>query len=73
MMKGGNIYDLQKILGHSTIGMTERYAHLSPTHLEGAMQIVNFGREMSVEGGEKDPKNVQNFGPDSKLAVISGA
>lgn len=43
MMKGGNIYDLQKILGHSTIGMTERYAHLSPTHLENAIQIVNFG------------------------------
>lgn len=29
MMNGGNLYDLQKILGHSNLRMTERYAHLS--------------------------------------------
>ncbi|MGZ6289782.1 MAG: tyrosine-type recombinase/integrase, partial [Bdellovibrionota bacterium] len=58
MMKGGNIYDLQKILGHSTIGMTERYAHLSPTHLENAIQIVNFEGEKQNDS----PKTVQNFG-----------
>jgi integrase len=31
MMNGGNIYRLQKILGHKSIIMTERYSHLSPT------------------------------------------
>lgn len=36
MMAGGNIYDLQKILGHSSIEITERYSHLSPEHLKGA-------------------------------------
>ncbi len=42
MMKGGNIYDLQKILGHSSVTMTQVYAHLSPQHLQKAIQIVNF-------------------------------
>ncbi|MGZ3695749.1 MAG: tyrosine-type recombinase/integrase, partial [Bdellovibrionota bacterium] len=42
MMNGGNIYDLQKLLGHSTLEMTQRYAHMSPDHLEKAIQIVSF-------------------------------
>jgi integrase len=30
MMRGGNIFKLQKILGHQSMAMTERYAHLAP-------------------------------------------
>ena len=40
--RGGNIYDLQKILGHSTIQVTERYAHLSPERLRGKTDILSF-------------------------------
>jgi integrase len=36
MMNGGDILTLQKILGHSTIIMTMRYAHLSSEHLKSA-------------------------------------
>jgi integrase len=43
MMNGGNIYDLQKILGHSSLEMTQRYAHLAPEHLIQASNIVSFG------------------------------
>jgi hypothetical protein len=42
MMRGGNIYDLQKILGHSKLEMTERYSHLAPEHLEKAINIISF-------------------------------
>jgi integrase len=33
MMRGGSLYDLKEILGHSDIKMTARYSHLSPSHL----------------------------------------
>ncbi len=36
MMNGGDIITLQKILGHSSIIMTMRYAHLSKEHLAEA-------------------------------------
>lgn len=36
MMNGGNILTLQRILGHSSITMTMKYAHLAPEHLQEA-------------------------------------
>ena len=39
MMKGGNILALQKILGHHSLAMTIRYAHLAPDHLQEAKKL----------------------------------
>jgi integrase len=39
VMRGGNILTLQKILGHSSLTMTMRYAHLSPDHLQDAIRL----------------------------------
>lgn len=39
MMNGGNILVLQKILGHTDIKTTMRYAHLAPDHLEEATTL----------------------------------
>jgi integrase len=36
---GGHILTLQKILGHSKIEMTMRYAHLLLDHLEDALTL----------------------------------
>jgi integrase len=36
MMRGGNILTLQRILGHQSLTMTMRYAHLAPEHLKEA-------------------------------------
>ena len=33
MMNGGDLYELAKILSHSNIKMTERYAKLAKTHI----------------------------------------
>jgi len=38
MMRGGNLYELQKLLGHKDITMTMRNAHLSPEHLRASME-----------------------------------
>lgn len=40
IQNGGNILNLQKVLGHSNLVMTMRYAHLEPDHLQDA---VRFG------------------------------
>ncbi|WP_428839769.1 tyrosine-type recombinase/integrase [Burkholderia ambifaria] len=39
MINGGNILALQRLLGHSSLTMTMRYAHLSPDHLEEARRF----------------------------------
>ena len=39
IQNGGNILTLQKILGHSSLAMTMRYAHLAPDHLVDAVRL----------------------------------
>ncbi len=43
MMNGGDLYELAKILGHSNIKMTERYAKLGRQHIA---RTGNTAREM---------------------------
>lgn len=43
MMNGGNIYTLQKLLGHTDIKTTMIYAHLDNQFLKEATEIINFG------------------------------
>lgn len=38
---GVSLYEVQKVLGHSTPVMTQRYAHLAPEHLRGAAQALD--------------------------------
>ncbi|MCV6621161.1 MAG: tyrosine-type recombinase/integrase [Cellvibrionaceae bacterium] len=39
-MSGGNILTLQRVLGHSDLKVTMRYAHLAPDYM---MQVVDLG------------------------------
>lgn len=48
MMNGGNIIVLQRILGHSDIRVTMRYAHFAPDHLEDAVQLNPLVASVSV-------------------------
>ena len=66
MMSGGNLGDLQSILGHSSPMMTGRYAHLSPHHLISKANV--FGITVS----ENPVGNVITFPAHTKFAVLSG-
>jgi len=44
MMNGGNILVLQRILGHTDIKVTMRYAHFALDHLTDAMKLNPLDR-----------------------------
>lgn len=46
----GNRYALQKLLGHTTPEMTDRYSHLDPGFLQGQAEVV----EIDMRRGKKD-------------------
>ena len=72
MMSGGNILSLQKILGHSTMQMTMRSAHLAPEFLHKEMEKHYLGhtREEKIsplESASQVQNGSDNFGKiDSK-------
>lgn len=52
MMNSGNILVLQRVLGHTDIKMTMRYAHFAPDHLEDAVKLnplAMSGDKVAVE------------------------
>lgn len=47
MIHGGDIYQLQKILGHTKIEMTMRYIKYSPNYLRDAVKGFNLGMDQN--------------------------
>jgi integrase len=41
IMRGGSLKDVQELLGHKTMTMTLRYAHLSQEHKRNAVNLLN--------------------------------
>lgn len=49
MMQGGSLLALKGILGHASLTMTQRYAHLSPGHLKAEVARTERGRNRAEE------------------------
>jgi len=58
VMAGVDIYTLKDILGHKTISMTLRYAHLAPTHGTSAVRLL-------------DANNASNAPRDNEVKVVN--
>jgi integrase len=54
MMNGGDLYDLAKILGHSNLKMTERYAKLAKSHIAQTGSTARVIWKM-MEGERREP------------------
>ena len=48
MMNGGNLFDLQKLLGHTDFKMTMRYAHLTPDHLQSSVKFMSIASDKTI-------------------------
>jgi integrase len=49
VQRGVDLYHVQKLLGHSSIKTTERYAHLAASNLKHAINVLNIPSEVSHE------------------------
>lgn len=63
---------LQKLLGHSTLAMTLRYAHLAPDHLAGEVARMSFAAPMAglVDMGEARRKRAADGTPTMVTAEV---
>jgi integrase len=80
VMAGVDLYTVKEILGHKTITMTQRYAHLSPGHQRQALERLADRRACSPdsqvtcdrESRTSAPSKVPNAGEQVALLVAPG-
>lgn len=72
VQSGGNLLALQKILGHSTLAMTMRYAHLAPNHLNEALTLNPVGQILGKPENISGTKKPQPVIKQSVTASVFG-
>ncbi len=70
MMSTGDLPTLQKILGHATLAMTMRYAHLAQGHIRAAMDAFAFSTRLAHGAKISLDRRVN---PDAPVAQVDRA
>jgi integrase len=60
VMRKGSLKDLQEILGHKTLTMTMRYAHLSQEHKKKSINVLNGLTSKKENGKQEDLKEAKD-------------
>ena len=61
MMRGGSLQALQKNLGHATLAMTQRYAHLSPEYLRSEIEKTASPRSTDTRVTQSSVESTDAF------------
>ena len=59
VMDGVDLKTVQELMGHKTIAMTARYAHIAPTHKSQALETLVRPGSVSVQSGYKLATNAK--------------
>jgi Phage integrase family len=77
VMAGVDIRTVQELMGHKTIQVTMRYAHLAPAHqLEAVQRLCNTGSARSRATDTRTdttPFEVKHDGGETELSAVSPA
>jgi len=65
VMCGIDLYTVKELLGHQSIEMTQRYAHLAPGHLHKAVEVLSRGKTQLAP--EVAPRRKAGIGRARKL------
>ena len=68
-MRGASLKDVQEILGHADLRMTNRYAHLSPAHLRGAVERLE-GLTASAQRADSRAASAQDSAQSGKIEPV---
>jgi hypothetical protein len=70
VMYGVDLNTVQELMGHKTIAMTARYAHLAPTHKLRALETLVRPGAVSVQSGYKLATNAKKPCKAKKIDIL---
>ena len=73
VMAGVSLKTVQELMGHKTIQMTARYAHLSPSHLQNAVELISGeNSHQTATGKHKKPTATRTATSPKRVTAKGG-